>query len=200
MINQIISTEDFNKKLLEALCNDEEESSDLCLITGEVIRDDHIKLVCGHKFNYHPIFNELSNQKVYSKLETHRLKKFQIKCPYCRTIQNGVIPFNKGFPMLKEEGVNWPPKRIAKNEKCTAILRSGKRKGEECGRQCFSTLCPIHQNSKNKSIPAIVIRCIAILGSGKRKGEVCNCLCKSAESKAVKLCKRHYKNNNIAIC
>ena len=205
MTNQIISTEDFNNKLLKALCDDEEEDSDieLCLITGEKIHDDHIKLVCGHKFNYYPIFNELSAQKIYSKLETHRLKKFQIKCPYCRRIQNGIIPFNKAFPMLKEDGVNWPPSKTAKNEKCTAILKSGKRSGMECGRCCFSKFCTIHYNQNVKraqSTPTIVIRCTATLMSGKRKGQVCNCLCKSAESKVIKLCKRHCKNNNIAPC
>ena len=201
MTNHIITTEEFNKKLFEALCTDVEntEEGELCLIDGDKIQEDHIKLACGHKFNYPSIFNELSNQKKYSSLETHRLKKYQTKCPYCRTIQNGVIPFNNAFPDLKEEGVNWPPSRVSKNEQCTAILKCGKRKGEKCDKPCFAKFCARHQMINQKTKQKIdatsnIIRCIAIIKSGKRKGSACNCKCKSPESQILKLCKRHSKN------
>ena len=199
MKNTIISSEQFNKLLLESLFEGDSDDEDdkICLITGEKLTKDHIKLICGHKFNYMSIFNEITNQKLHTKLETHQLKKYQIKCPYCRTIQNGIIPYNANCTTIKKNGVNWPPKKVCKNEKCCTILKSGKRKGETCGRTCFSSLCSIHQRQAEakqiKESKKIIICCTAILKSGKRKGQVCNCKCKTPELQALKVCKRHYK-------
>ena len=192
-MNQIISTNEFNKKLLEALCEEEDDGDDVCLISGEPLHDDSIKLVCGHKFNYGSIYFEICNQKKYSKLETQNLKKYQIKCPYCRTVQNGVLPIYGNYTAV--DGVNWPPKKVAKNNKCSVILKSGKRKGEQCGRLCFGEKCTLHNKSKNQE-SADKITCIGIIKTGKRRGQICGCMCKTPETKQLKLCKRHSKNVN----
>ena len=82
-------TTDFNNKLLKMLCdNSDEDEDNLCLITSLPLENDSIELVCKHRFNYKPLFSEITRQKNnYSKLETTRLKPREIKCPYCRTIQ-----------------------------------------------------------------------------------------------------------------
>ena len=58
--------------------------------------------------------------------------------------------------------------------KCPVILKSGKRKGETCGRLCGEKegKCNIHikQGIKNKTTTS---GCCKILKSGKRKGEKC---------------------------
>ena len=194
MTNMIFNTEDFNKKLLEALCEEDEDESNICLISGEKIMDDHIALICKHKFNYKSIFFEIENQKEDSKLEICRLKRYQIKCPYCRNIQNGVISFNDKYPELKKDGINWPPRQMAKNNLCDMILKSGKRKGEICGKQCILKKCKTHCNMREKNVKnPNAITCTTIIKTGKRKGEVCGCLCKTDVSKSLKMCLRHSK-------
>ena len=58
-----ISTSDFNKKLMEMLCQEEEEEDKYCLISNVELEEDHVKLVCGHKFNYSSIYKEVCSQK-----------------------------------------------------------------------------------------------------------------------------------------
>ena len=76
--------------------NDEEEN--LCLISKEPLNKIYIKLVCGHKFNYKPIYNEICMQKTkYNKKEVQKLSKNSIKCPYCRNVQNKLLHYLQYF-------------------------------------------------------------------------------------------------------
>ena len=194
MTNIILTTEDFNKQLLEGLCEDEDSvNTSPCLISGDKLDNQFITLSCKHKFNYCPIFYEIKHQKEFTKLETCRLKRYQIKCPYCRNVQNGIIPFNKDYPDLKMDGVNWPPSRVSKNNECMAIIKSGKRKGDYCAKPCFDKLCNMH-NRTSKSINGVT--CMAVIKSGPRKGQTCGCTCRTTESKTLKLCKRHFKSKD----
>ena len=221
-MNVIInSTIDFNNKLLKSLCeSDNEDEENQCLISGEPLEDTPIKLKCNHKFNYHAILNEVKMQKKYTSLETFRLKTYQIKCPYCRCIQNGVLPWKTGYPQLK--GVNFPISKTYKAFCCCSILKSGKRKGLACGRKSIEKLCPRHINLKEKSSKtntdtdtdtstdtntdtelnsmANFEGCQAVLKSGKRKGDKCKAKVKiystlSQQGFKIKIgyCKRHYK-------
>ena len=110
-------TNTFNEILYKQLFeeNDTDKDEECCLITDDTLEEDHIKLVCNHKFNYIPLYKELSNQKNRNYLETSKLHTNQIKCPYCRTIQDGLIPFNKRYPELKKKGVNYPPSKYFKS-------------------------------------------------------------------------------------
>lgn len=172
-------TNTFNEILYKQLFeeNDTDKDEECCLITDDTLEEDHVKLVCNHKFNYIPLYKELSNQKNRNYLETSKLHTNQIKCPYCRTIQDGLIPFNKRYPELKKKGVNYPPSKYFKSNKCCKILSSGKRKGQPCNIGCFSEFCkkhskPLFSNVKTQN------KCDAILKSGKRKGEQCLKNCK----------------------
>ena len=81
-------------------------ANDVCLITQEKLHPNHVTLNCNHKFNYVPIYNEIVNQKnkqnnVY---EITKLSYNQIKCPYCRSITNKLIPY-----------IPYPSVRVIKN-------------------------------------------------------------------------------------
>ena len=85
---------DFYKELKKSIQNDTSTDENICKITYEPLSDNFITLTCKHKFNYIPLYNEVVSQKVKtSYLETHRLRTKQIKCPYCRTITNALLPF-----------------------------------------------------------------------------------------------------------
>jgi len=192
MTNIIIDTNDFNKKLFESLDEDEENADNSCLISGELLDDEPIILACGHKFNYKAIYYEFVNQKVHSKLEICHLKKYQVKCPYCRNIQTGILPPKADYP--KYDGVNWPASKVAKNNRCKVILKSGKNKGNVCGRACSGKYCTMHIRNSIASVSCIT--CNAIIKTGKRKGQVCNARCKTGQLKESKLCGRHFRNKN----
>lgn len=141
-----ISTSDFNKQLYMMMAEEEkiEENEKVCLITNNKLTDNYIKLSCNHTFNYEAIFNEVKKQKIkYNHLEVTRLKKNQIKCPYCRTIQNGLLPYVEGFEKIKY--VNCPPKLEFLPNKCNYIFASGKKKGQSCGKGCSKDYCTTHE-------------------------------------------------------
>jgi len=118
----------FSEELMKLLCEDESNEGKKCLISGEKLEENHIKLDCNHCFNYEYIFNEVRNQRKKNRLETQNIGTNQIKCPYCRSVSKGILPWYDGYQKIK--WVNW--KCDVKNM-CEAILKSGKRKGEKCG-------------------------------------------------------------------
>ena len=154
MINSdFITTNDFNKQLYLMLSQDHEDyniknNEDLCLITNKPL-ENPIELVCGHKFNYESIFNEVVKQKKkYNHLEVTRLKNNQIKCPYCRTIQNGLLPYKEGFEKIRF--VNYPEALCLLPDKCNYIFASGKKKGMKCAKGCSGEYCNTHKKIMEK--------------------------------------------------
>jgi hypothetical protein len=174
----------FNQELIKSICNtDEDETSKNCLISGMPLNEEYITLRCGHQFNYESIFKEVKRQKKeINYLETARLNKTQIKCPYCRNIQEGLLPFCEE----KIKGVNWPPKYSYSTQHCKYIMRSGKRKGNDCNALCFGKRCYKHFAKKN------IQYCNAIIKSGKNKGQKCKC-----KSFKNGFCKRHFKKEIV---
>ena len=86
---------DFKSELLK---EDVEES--VCLISGAPLVNP-VKLTCGHEFNFEPIFKEVFNQKIHPQFKNDiQLKISQIKCPYCRKIQNKLLP-DDNFKIFK---------------------------------------------------------------------------------------------------
>ncbi len=90
--------------------NNHTENTELCLITNVSLKDNFVKLKCGHKFNYEAIFKDIFNhKKKFNNMEQikTKLKQNQIRCPYCRNIQDELLPYyeNLGYP--KEHGINF---------------------------------------------------------------------------------------------
>ena len=156
--------------------DDSTENENNCLITYEPLEDDHVKLFCGHSFNYRPIFDEVYQQK-HNKPSTEKkiLRTSQIKCPYCRHIQNKLLPHNDKYASIYK--VNHPINCCMKPNYCSYIFKSGKKKGIMCNKNCFEKYCNIHMKSISKSS---VVKdnnsntCKHILERGKNKGNTCS--------------------------
>lgn len=143
-----------NIDFYDMLYNDNHEilhDDNICLISNKKLDDNHIKLFCGHTFNYESLYKEIISQKIKkSGLEITRLKEYQIKCPYCRNIQNKLIPYIKLKGIKKIIGVNHPLHKTMATNKCKYIYKSGKRKGFPCDSLCYNSYCNKHE-SKMKS-------------------------------------------------
>jgi hypothetical protein len=186
----------------------------ICLISKDKLHPNHITLKCNHKFNYIPIYKEVLYQKTKSNpiYEVTKLQSYQIKCPYCRTITNKLLPF-----------IQYPTVKLAKNihstgsdclptTKCSHIIK--KRDANNGDTKCDKNalyyeaenllFCPTHykkymsknptgSTSSTSSTSSIVIestkpRCVAILKSGVNVGKPCNSVISIDGSQ---FCKRH---------
>ena len=88
-----------------------DENVNVCLITRFPLTDDFVKMECGHRFNYLPLYNELVQQTKPSICGY--TKGGRIVCPYCRHSQQTLLPFHFDFkPVL---GVNLYPIKLCNN-------------------------------------------------------------------------------------
>lgn len=89
--NIIINNDNTNSNVI----HDNDSNDNICLISKEKLHPNHITLSCNHKFNYIPIYKEVHYQKNKSNIqyEVTKLQYNQIKCPYCRTITNNLLPY-----------------------------------------------------------------------------------------------------------
>jgi hypothetical protein len=105
---------DFYEELYKSLDIEEtnektEEDNNLCLITNQPLIDNFVTLDCKHKFNYIPLFLDIKNHKQkFNSLEgsSSRLNTDEIRCPYCREKQKGVLPYYEELGLGKINGVN----------------------------------------------------------------------------------------------
>ena len=140
----------FNEELMKMLQETEEENNiETCLISGEILEESHIKLDCNHKFNYKYIYNEVHKQKTQPwHSEVNKVGNKQLKCPYCRNIQTGLLPFRDGYCKVKY--VNWPPSLMMFPDECSYTFASGKRKGLICSKKCSGKYCLSHTKIMEK--------------------------------------------------
>lgn len=98
---------DFYKELYTT--NTSESANAVCLITNQPLTDKSITLLCGHTFNYVPLYSDLVNHKTYyNKMESSidMLKDNEIRCPYCRNKQSVLLPYYKNMGCKKVAGIN----------------------------------------------------------------------------------------------
>ena len=106
--------------------NDANQADDnACLITYQPLNSFHVQLNCGHKFNYEPLYQEVIRQK--GRLGTHSfhqpLASHEIKCPYCRSMTNKLLPYigTSPHPVIKRlTGVNAPAHMCMSGVSCSA--------------------------------------------------------------------------------
>jgi hypothetical protein len=87
-----------------------EDDNNYCQITNKPLTDKYVSLNCGHKFNYIPIYNDLVNYKTkFNHMEclSRKLSTNEIRCPYCRRKQEGVLPYYEELGLKKVNGVNF---------------------------------------------------------------------------------------------
>jgi hypothetical protein len=133
-------------------------NNNLCLISYEKITDNSITLDCKHSFNYFPLYQEIYNQKRnFNKyFDINKLKINEFKCPYCRNINDKLIPYIPYKNVKKISGVNYPENLCIKNKHtCSWVFKSGKNKGCICNANSYifegNNYCYTHHNKINKA-------------------------------------------------
>lgn len=184
MINTKIQST-FFKKLFASISSEDDneynihnsQENNVCLISGEVLDNTKVTLMCNHSFNYSHIFKEIFMQKYEpSRTEIQKLQRHQLKCPYCRNIQDYLIPPLEGFKKILY--INKPLNMVMTNNTCSYKFKVGKRKNLECKKPCLKDYCIQHtkiMRARNKKLENTtpVILCDSIINSGNRKGESC---------------------------
>ena len=106
---------DFYQELYSSMSEDKnidnnDVNVELCLITNLTLKDRFVELKCGHKFNYGPLYKDiLTHKKKFNNMELvkTKLKYNEIRCPYCRNVQNELLPYYDDLSYPKEHGVNF---------------------------------------------------------------------------------------------
>lgn len=195
-------------KLLSDIENDDEKEDELCMITKNNLTDTHIVLDCNHKFNYLPLLKDMYT-RMYLSHEVKCLRGFplnvnKIECPYCRRINNRILPFLKEEYDVKIYGLNSLVKDDVIQEINIPFYDIYKCSVEDCHKYCYAgyllPFCMYHlsnkklikkhkEERKQQFLLENNMLCNVILKSGMRKGEKCKKQCEIGG-----ICKRHKGN------
>jgi hypothetical protein len=194
----------FNKLKFMTQCNESIENVNIdscCLLTKEALNDIHVTLNCGHKFNYIPLYKEVVIQKTSAGMTTNgyynscTLRLNEMKCPYCRRVQDKLLPFLNYDDIKRLRGVNGPESLCMKARMCEHIETANKKKknsnkkSDSCECNAIHLVsgvyyCKKHyeqqqQQMQNDSATLVVTEnknediCGVIVKSGKNKGLPC---------------------------
>jgi hypothetical protein len=178
----------------------------ICLISKEKLHPNHITLTCNHKFNYIPIYKEILYQKTKSNTlyEVTKLQPYQIKCPYCRTITNKLLPFIP-YPSVKlSKNIHSTEPDCISTSKCSHTTKHRDVTKNNGSTKCDKNavyyeaenllFCPTHykkymaKNPTGSTKAETIHRCVAILKSGVNVGKPCNSI---ISIDGAQYCKRH---------
>ena len=121
-----------------------------CAICGESLDSKYKqRLSCNHEFHYECILKTFLTQR-----------RSSLKCPYCRC-SSGKLPLVNGLKKL-HKGIHYDGEypETYSSHKCTATIKSGKRKGMECGLNCQLGYdkCSRHQKMFEKESKKIEVK------------------------------------------
>ena len=173
----MITNDLFYKMLNESNDSTIDENAKCCYITNENLDTTKITLSCNHSFNYYPLYQEIVKQKCSIRNKLNHLSLHTIECPYCRKLQNGVLPFIKMAGVKRIKGVNSPKEWSLITKKCLY-----------CNTPCVDDYCC-------KSHETLYNKCMCLT----KKGTRCNNTGKTTimnEGKEIKLCAIHFKQYN----
>jgi hypothetical protein len=105
-----------------------------CLICGEELKTCYsLQFNCTHQYHYECIYKYLVNTHKKS-LYNYTTKN---RCPYCNQ-DIGLLPIVNGLKEPKKyiHFTKDIPCDVYVNQKCKHLLKSGKRKGGVCNKQC----------------------------------------------------------------
>ena len=202
VINQVLTKADARSWFNQLLEEDDDdlkdgETKEKCLISAvELTSNNTIQLSCGHKFDYVSLLLDLK-----TNMSIHR--SYTLKCPYCRNIQNGVLPFRKDMSPMMVRHINYPPHRCLETHECcrdSECVINATIPLEDGRYVCYKHYAGLKRELRSAKLAKLRSEkaalagkakshvCEAILASGKRKGEVCGNKC--GESRR---CGRHTK-------
>jgi len=121
-----------------------DDSDNICLLTKEPLHDIHIVLSCGHKFNYIPLYKEVVIQKTSAGMTTNGyynlclLRTNELKCPYCRRVQDKLLPLLNYSNIKKLRGVNAPESLCMKVRTCEHVETANKKKKKNAKKEMSS--------------------------------------------------------------
>jgi hypothetical protein len=148
-MNYIIeNNNDFFNALKEEIKEDEsykdkdKDKEEECLISKEPLTIHHITLPCNHKFNYIPLYNTIiiQKQQQYNKgysFEINPVSSTKIRCPYCRTLHLGILPYIPLKDVMPITYVNTPIKFVMDYKFCSWKLINGKNKDNFCNKNAY---------------------------------------------------------------
>lgn len=190
--NQVIHNNNNNN-------NNGDNDDNICLISKEKLHPNHITLSCNHKFNYMPIYKEVLYQKnkTNPQYEVTKLYHNQIKCPYCRTITNHLLPYIQYPSVNFSKNIHAFPPDCITTTKCSHVIKHRNKKSADTNCNKYALyyesenllFCPTHyamHSSKNNTDTNM--KCSAILKTGSNAGKPCN---SSITIDGSKFCKRH---------
>jgi hypothetical protein len=104
-----------------------------CLICHQD-NESSIILPCSHEYHKYCISEYMTN-----------LKKTQLKCPYCL---KSISQLRYGSIVNGIQSQIITKKKPTTPNGCTAIIKSGKNKGNQCDKRCkTNTFCGMHSKS-----------------------------------------------------
>ena len=147
---------DFYKELSNSLEKDTKNKTEVCLISNTKLEENNsIILQCGHTFNYLPLLNDIYQSKYPSNntyFNVNYLKINQVRCPYCRQVQDTLLPYFPDIDKKKIKGVNYPLRFGMGKHSCNYVFKSGKSKEMMCGKGCYRVKCHIHYKPQQSTI------------------------------------------------
>jgi hypothetical protein len=115
---------------------DVHDDTGTCLITHEPLVKKSVVLPCGHSFNYAALYKEVERQKIYPKpTERPQLGDHQLRCPYCASIHDGLLPPCQGYRARAR--VNSPARWALGGAVCQHVYVRGANKGNACRQPAF---------------------------------------------------------------
>lgn len=130
--------------IFKSLLNQVSESENVCLISNKPLENNYIELSCKHCFNYMPLYNEIIYQKVKKKMDNRKLKFDEIKCPYCRTITEKLLPYYKYYDVKQIKYVNSPINFCMKCYSCEYKNKNGSLCNNSACKTEYGIFCNKH--------------------------------------------------------
>jgi len=124
--------------------NNERKNKERCLISNELLDNNAITLICNHKFNFLELYNEVTEQKTKKLLDNSKLRLNEIKCPYCRTVNNKIMPYFKYYEHKLVKGVNSPPDLSIQLYECSYIDKTSNKCGKNACITKYGIFCNNH--------------------------------------------------------
>lgn len=125
---------------LNKLLENQEHKCYICSDSINLKNEDIIKTPCNHIFHYECLYYSFCQN---SKNPHKRYKLREIRqCPYCRHFVQALLP------RFKPDLYPYCCKVTCITTTCSAVLKSGRRKGKMCGCSCKpnSIYCGRHRN------------------------------------------------------